>query len=83
MRKKGNEAWLNAVKWALGRILSKTGQLLKSIDNKLKNKENELNTRTSLTNRLQDIEKRKPEINRGVDVPQERPARRKRHDLER
>ena len=83
MREKGNEAWLNAVKWALGRILSKTGQLLKSIDNKLKNKENELNTRTSLTNRLQDIEKRKPEINRGVDVPQERPARRKRHDLER
>lgn len=78
MREKGNEAWLQAVKWALGHILTKTGQLVRAIAKDLKNKEYEPNRRISLAERLKDIESRKKD-----DVPYELPTRRKRNDLER
>lgn len=78
MRERGNDAWLNAVKWALGRILTKTGQLVRAIAKELKNAEYEPNRRISLDDRLQDIESRK-----GFAVPTNKPFKRKIEDLER
>lgn len=78
MRERGNDAWLKGVKWALGRILDRTSQLVRAIENNLKNGKYEQMTGIPLNKRIKNAEERQKN-----DVPHELPIRRKRNDLER
>ena len=78
MRERGNDAWLKGVKWALGRILDRTSQLVRAIENNLKNGEYEQMTGIPLNKRIKNAEERQKN-----DVPHKLPTRRKRSDLER
>ena len=58
MRERGNDAWLKGVKWALGRILDRTSQLVRAIENNLKNGEYEQITVIPLDKRIKNAEER-------------------------
>lgn len=62
MREKGNDAWLKAVKWALGRILDRTSQLVRAIENNRQDGEYEQMTGIPLNSRIKNAEKRQKNL---------------------